>query len=211
MTLRLILLRHGQTEFNRARRMQGHIDTELSDLGWQQAAAAADYLERYHIEQIIASDLQRAFATATVVGQRLGIEVRADERLRETHLGDWQGKTHAEIDESHPGARARWRYDATWAPPNAETRQEVAVRAHEVVDELIEQPHEDATVLLVSHGGTISALTASLLGFAQSRHPIFASLGNTCWSQLLGRQKLDAPGYQWYLEGWNVGSVLNPR
>lgn len=117
MTRRLILLRHGQTEYNATRRMQGHLDTVLSDAGWSQAEAAADFLATLPIGKIISSDLARARDTAAVVGKRLGIDVTTDPRLRETDLGEWQAKTIDEVDTDYPGARAIWRHDATWAPP----------------------------------------------------------------------------------------------
>ncbi len=216
MARRLLLLRHGQTEFNATRRMQGHFDTELSQTGWQQAQAAAEMLVGQPIVKIIASDLRRAKDTAQVIGDQLNLPVSLDSRLRETDLGDWQGKTHEEVDSAFPGARARWRFDATWAPPNAETRQEVAARAFTVVEDLLQEVEqwEGNTVLIVAHGGTISALTSALLGFADSKHPLFSNLGNTQLAQIVGR---DVPeGYpvhgnkavQWYVEGWNIDCVL---
>lgn len=217
MSRRLLLLRHGQTEYNVARRMQGHLDTELSDVGVTQAQRAAETMAELHVGKIISSDLKRAHDTALVVAEKFGLPVTTDPRLRETNLGDWQGKTHMEVDEHFPGARARWRFDAHWAPPNAETRQQVAKRARQVVDELLAQHQEweDHAVLIVAHGGTISALSASLLGLAESKHPIFSNLGNTRWAQLVGRPVLDevqqhtGTHMQWYLEGWNVDSSLS--
>ncbi|AEX70416.1 histidine phosphatase family protein [Corynebacterium diphtheriae] len=236
MSRRLIVLRHGQTEYNATKRMQGHLDTVLSDAGWAQAEAAADFLATLPIGKIVSSDLARAHDTATVVGQRLGVDVSTDQRLRETNLGDWQAKTHEEVDEHYPGARALWRHDATWAPPNGESRIHVAQRARAVVDELMRDYDEwdDCSVLLVAHGGTISALTSSLLGLHQEQYSMISGLGNTCWAQLTARPRFhgaasenaekEAADYvdqlsarftsqtvtdaQWYLEGWNMGVAL---
>ena len=127
MTRRLLLIRHGQTTYNATGRMQGHLDTELSEVGYAQARAAAELLEDKEITAIVASDLIRARDTADVIGRQLGIEVGVDKRLRETHLGDWQGMTSAEVDEQYPGARALWRHDPTWAPPQGESRVDVAL------------------------------------------------------------------------------------
>uniref|UniRef100_UPI0025E82D89 histidine phosphatase family protein n=1 Tax=uncultured Corynebacterium sp. TaxID=159447 RepID=UPI0025E82D89 len=115
MTRRLLLIRHGQTTYNATGRMQGHLDTELSEVGLSQARAAADLLVDKQITAIVSSDLIRARDTAAVIGEKLGIKVDVDKRLRETHLGDWQGMTSAEVDEQYPGAHAIWRHDPTWA------------------------------------------------------------------------------------------------
>jgi glucosyl-3-phosphoglycerate phosphatase len=104
---RLVLLRHGQTEYNATSRMQGQLDTDLSDLGRQQAAAAAEVLVTRQPSLIVSSDLRRALDTATTLGERCGLPVSVDIRLRETHLGDWQGLTRP---QPAPGRRVGgWR------------------------------------------------------------------------------------------------------
>ena len=209
MHRRLILLRHGETEYNATRRMQGQLDTNLSERGIAQAHTAAKELRDLGIKKIISSDLTRARDTAGVVGDDLGVEVVVDKRLRETHLGQWQGKTHDEVDTAHDGARARWRSDATWAPPEGESRIDVAQRSRAVVDELLDTYDEwgNSAVLLVAHGGTIAALTASLLGLEVAQYPLFKGLGNANTSRLVAMPRVDDPAQtQWYLEAWNRGS-----
>ena len=137
MSRRLILIRHGQTTYNATGRMQGHLDTELSELGYEQARAAARLLQDQGVSKIVASDLIRAKETARVVAEALGVDFSTDARLRETHLGQWQGRTSAEVDAEFPGARAIWRHDPTWAPPEGESRVDVAERARPVIDELM--------------------------------------------------------------------------
>ena len=83
------MLRHGQTEFNAANRMQGQLDTALSELGREQALAATSVLAKLDPLLIVSSDLRRAYHTAVLLAERIGSPVVADERLRETHLGDW--------------------------------------------------------------------------------------------------------------------------
>lgn len=231
MTRRLILMRHGETLYNATRRMQGQMDTDLSDVGWEQAKNAAEFLVGQGVGKIVSSDLKRAHDTASVVAEKLGLEVGVDKRLRETHLGQWQGKNHEEVDSVHPGARALWRHDASWAPPEGESRIEVAQRSREVIDELMHSFAEwdDSALLVVAHGGTIAALTSHLLGFAHEQYPIFSGLKNTRWAQLTARPRYypgspDADGEgdpvipqarftpetvgdaQWYLDGWNMGA-----
>ena len=123
---RLVMLRHGQTEYNAGSRMQGQLDTDLSDLGREQAAAAAEVLAKRQPLLVVSSDLRRALDTAVALGERAGLPVRVDTRLRETHLGDWQDLTHLEVDASWPGARLAWRNDARWAPHGGESRVDVA-------------------------------------------------------------------------------------
>lgn len=209
---RLILLRHGQTEYNATSRMQGQLDTDLSELGVRQADSAAKVLADRAPILIRSSDLRRAHDTATALGRATGVEVTTDERLRETHLGDWQGLTHLEVDERMPGARRHWRDDASWAPPGGESRIEVAKRATPVVDELLtalpdwgsgERP--EAPVVLVAHGGVIAAMTAALLGLEESSWPVFGGLANTSWVQLSGHG-LDGAAPRWRLDVWNASA-----
>lgn len=217
---RLILLRHGQTEYNAARRMQGQLDTELSATGVEQARAAAQTMRGQRIVKIVASDLVRARRTAEIIAAELDLDVSVDERLRETHLGQWQGLTHDEVDAQDPGLRAYWRHNAGWAPPAGESRLDVARRARPVVDELMRDvaKWDDNAVLLVAHGGTISALTCHLLGLEERQYPLLKGLGNTNAARLhalpryrgggAGAGAGDASagaGVQWYLEAWNQG------
>ncbi len=233
MTRRLILLRHGQTEYNATSRMQGQLDTDLSELGFRQAEDAAKVLSGQNITHVFSSDLSRAHNTARAVGTLIDAPVTTDHRLRETHLGEWQARTHQEIDSAYPGARAQWRHDPLWAPPGGESRVEVARRARQFVDEImVKLPNwDDGTVLLVAHGGTINALTSNLLDLNFEQYPMFSGLGNTCWAQLTARPRYYAgsenpeedlknspvktagPSFdsqnvgnaQWYLDGWNMG------
>ena len=222
MSRRLLLIRHGQTTYNATGRMQGHLDTELSELGLAQAKQAAGLLAEQGLSAIVCSDLSRARATAGVIGERLGLEPIVDARLRETHLGKWQGMSSAEVDRDYPGARAIWRHDPTWAPPEGESRVDVAKRARPVIDELMRDPEPwaEGTVLVVGHGGAIAALTCHLLGLRHEQYSILSGLKNTHWSQLTARPDFDpanpqasleftadnVEGAKWYFDGWNMGA-----
>ena len=211
MSRRLIMMRHGQTTYNAGRRMQGQLDTQLSDAGLAQAHAAAEWVKGMGIVKIVSSDLSRASTTAEIIGEKLGLDVELDPRLRETHLGDWQGMTHEEVDGAYVGARAAWRHDPAWTPPGGESRLDVAERARPVVDKLLQwDGWDDAAVLLVAHGGTISALTSNLLDLEHAQYPLLKSLDNTNTSQLFARPRIGGDGswndVQWYLEAWNQGA-----
>ncbi|MDO5730330.1 histidine phosphatase family protein [Corynebacterium sphenisci] len=204
---RLLLLRHGQTTYNATRRMQGQLDTALSAAGRRQAAEVGAHLGRAHpdITRILSSDLSRARETAEAVSAAVGVPVATDPRLRETRLGAWQGRTHADIDAEFPGLRARWRHDPTWAPPGGETRVEVAARMRAVVDELLAGYPDwpGNTVLLVAHGGAIAALTASLTGVPISHYTMFNGMRNTAWVEFTGKPRPDGE-LAWYLGAFNA-------
>ena len=205
MTLRrLILLRHGQTDYNVGGRMQGHLDSVLTAVGHEQAAAAAPVLAALGPDRVVSSDLQRAVDTAEVVGTACGLAVKFDARLRETHLGEWQGCTVPDIDADYPGAIATWRSDPTWAPPGGESRVDVVARSRPVVDELDAEFGDSdgsSTVLLVAHGGLIAGLVTGLMELPTEVWPSFGGLGNCRWAVLARRE--DHP--RWRLAGYNVG------
>ena len=204
MSLRgLVLLRHGQTDYNLAGRMQGHLESQLTDLGQAQAAAVAPEIVRMAPDLLISSDLRRAIDTADVVGAATGLPVKLDPRLRETHLGEWQGRSVEEIERGWPGAIATWRSDPSWAPPGGESRIDVVRRSTPVVDELDDEvpAGSDATAILVAHGGMIAGLVCGLLALPTSCWPAIGGIGNCRWAAL-GR-RADHP--RWRLVGYNVG------
>lgn len=212
----LVMLRHGQTEYNAGSRMQGQLDTELSDLGRAQAVSAAEVLAKRQPLLIVSSDLRRALDTATTLGERAGVPVTADTRLRETHLGDWQGMTHHEVDAIAPGARLAWRDDARWAPHGGESRVDVARRSLPLVEELVAGHREwgvdepDRPVVLVAHGGLIAALTGAVLGVPVDNWPVFGGMGNASWVQLSGHGEPDAAfgDIRWRLDVWNASAQV---
>lgn len=213
---RLVMLRHGQTEYNAGSRMQGQLDTDLTDLGRAQAVAAAEVLAKRQPLLIVSSDLRRAYDTAVALRERTALPVHVDTRLRETHLGDWQGLTHHEVDAQAPGARIAWRDDATWAPHGGESRIDVADRSVPLVAELVagepewgsEEP--DRPVVLVAHGGLIAALCAALLDLPVDSWPILGGMGNASWAQLSGHSPEGAAftDIRWRLDVWNASAQV---
>ena len=207
---RLILLRHGQTEYNAGDRMQGQLDTDLTELGRSQAKTAAAELATRSPLRIMSSDLRRAYDTAVALGDASDVVVDTDQRLRETHLGEWQGLTHLDVDAVAPGARAAWRADATMSPPGGESRIDVARRSLPVVQELVADLPEwgadgaNAPVVLVAHGGQIAALTAALLDLPVDRWPVLGGLSNTSWVQLSSHGEGENLG--WRLDVWNASA-----
>lgn len=201
MTLqRLVLLRHGETDFNATGRMQGHLDSELTANGFAQARASVPAVRAFHPDVLLSSDLRRATDTAAIIAEGTGLAPRVDKRLRETRLGEWQGLNIAQVDAGWPGARRTWQNDPTWTPPGGEARVEVAARAAEVIAEL--DVEFDGTALLCAHGGLITALTARLLTLPVANWPLLGGVGNCHWNVLSRR-----PGGagQWRLNAYNAG------
>ena len=213
---RLVLLRHGQTQSNADNRMQGQIDTELTDVGRAQAINAAQVLSKRQPLVIYSSDLRRAHDTALALSEHCGHqEIHLDDRLRETHLGDWQGMTHHEVDAQAPGARTAWRDDATMAPHGGESRIDVADRTVPLVAAIFENEPEwgaddcDRPVVLVTHGGVIAALTASLLDLPVDSWPVFGGMGNASWAQLSGHGDGAFADLRWRLDVWNASAQVS--
>lgn len=201
MTLRrLVLWRHGETDYNASSRMQGQLDSVLTDVGRNQARFAVPALARFSPDVVVASDLKRATDTATIFTETTGVPLRFDKRLRETHLGLWQGMTGPEVDEQWPGARQIWQTDPTWTPPGGEARTEVAARASEVVADL-DRSIED-TAVLCAHGGLITALTGYLLELPVTTWAKLGGIGNCHWVVLARRA---TSGLSWRLIVYNAG------
>ena len=148
MPTRIILARHGETDWNLERRWQGHSDRPLNETGRAQAEELAEQLAGEPISAVYSSDLVRAHETARIVAERLGLDVVAVPGLRERQFGTWEGLRDVEVERLYPGLRN---------PPDGETRDELLRRVLESL-EAIAAAHADETVLVVSHGGPIRAL-----------------------------------------------------
>ena len=151
MPTRVLLLRHGQSTWNAARRWQGQADPPLTEFGEEQAYQASQKLGLFDL--VVASDLERARRTAEIIAAQLGIgPVQLDERLRENHAGEWEGLTKEEVEAAWPGYLAEHR-----RPPGFEPAQDVGVRALGALIEIGRQV-PDGEVLAVAHGGVIRVL-----------------------------------------------------
>ncbi len=165
---RLLAIRHGESEWNVLGRWQGRADTSLSDRGRRQALEAAYVLGTF--DGIFASDLHRAAETAAIIAAELGVgPVVVDPRLGETHVGPWEGLTHAEIEVGWPGYLVENR-----RPSEAEPLDEVVVRASaSFVDIAAATPGGE--VLVITHAGVLRTLCHSL-GHLPHRFPNLAGL-----------------------------------
>lgn len=159
MTARLWLVRHGQTDWNREGRFQGHADPPLNDLGRRQAAALAESLADETFHAVYCSDLLRARQTAEPLAARLALPMAVDVRLREISHGAWDGLLPGDIQRRYACEWAeRSRMPLTARPTGGETVLEVQARVEAAVSG-IAAAHDGNNVLIVSHGLTLAVLS----------------------------------------------------
>jgi len=161
----LLLVRHGVTDWNREGRWQGRLDPALSEDGHREAQLAAARIAgdpRLRPARIVTSSLRRASETAEVIGAAVGVSVELDDRLVEISAGEWEGRTHAELEVTDGERYRAWRSnDGVGQPPGGESPTEAAERVRDVLASLGGTPAWP--VLLVSHGGTLRILARLLL------------------------------------------------
>jgi broad specificity phosphatase PhoE len=146
----LLLVRHGETDWNAEGKLQGHTDRPLNDYGRRQARALAKRLAGEEIEAVYASDLSRARETAEILGAQLGLPVAVDPDLREKNWGNWEGLT---ADE-----RLRIEYEG-------ESSEDHRSRTLRAVERIVER-HPAGRVVVVTHGGSLRRLQAAVAGVA---------------------------------------------
>jgi broad specificity phosphatase PhoE len=198
---RLLLWRHGRTEWNAEGRFQGQLDPPLDDTGREQAVRAAAQLVTAGLTSegtvVVSSDLRRAVATATALTELLGIPLIQDPRLREHGMGCWEGLTRDEVAARYPEQFADWRAGRAVRGRGGEEPEHVAERA---VAALVDLPPA-RTAVVVTHGGTAGRLMERLLGVDSEHRRTLGPLANCAWSELA------ADGAYWRLLRHN-SSVL---
>lgn len=152
-TTELLIVRHGQTDWNLQRRIQGHTDIPLNETGKLEAKKLAETLRHSYFAACYTSDLVRAQETASILAQSHNLPVRTDTRLRERHFGPWEGCLRDELP-AHPPS------DQT----DIESHQDLCLRAFQCFDDLRVQ-HPDEAVLIVTHGGFMSNILVEVGAF----------------------------------------------
>ena len=173
----ILLARHGETDWNRENRFQGHADPPLNETGRAQAAELAAALANEPLAAVYSSPLRRAFETAQIVATPHGLEPVPVDALREVDVGSWQGLTRAEIEERFPEQFARWLdYEQGWE--DGESYDEMGQRVLAALLELA-AAHAGERILAVSHGGPVRAAYAVADGIehseARRRGPVVAN------------------------------------
>jgi probable phosphoglycerate mutase len=173
----LLLIRHGETAWNAEHRIQGSLDIPLSATGIWQAGRLAQRLAAERIDAIYASDLARAWLTAEPIAARLGLELRADIRLRERRFGIFEGHTLDEIAARWPAELAAWRErDPAWAMPDGESGAAFIERVNAALHDIARQ-WAGATVAVVAHGGVLDVAyrTARALAWDAPREHVMVN------------------------------------
>ena len=147
----LILIRHGQTQWNLEGRWQGQADPSLNAFGRAQAQRAALELRDAGLDHLYSSDLRRAMETAHIIGTELGLAVHADARLREINLGRWQGMLSTDIQARYPDEFRSWHTSPlTSRPPDGEDLHTLAARVLEAISEIAYR-HAGQRIGVVAH------------------------------------------------------------
>ncbi len=162
--MKVLFLRHGQTEWNALQKYQGHMDIVLNDKGRGQAERLACYLRDHEkIEAIYCSDLIRSRETAEIIGRVLQLPVQIDKRLKEIGFGSWEGMTYEEVSRAFPEEYEKWfNNNLTIKVPGGESIDELLARSLSALGDFAKR--HTGTVLVVSHGGLIKTVLNHLLG-----------------------------------------------
>jgi len=165
---KIYLTRHGETEWNRQLRFQGHKNSDLTDKGILGAELLADRIEEIDIDYIISSPLMRAYHTAEIAKGNKNIEIIKHEGLMEINLGDFEGMSYTEIKAKHPKMLESIEKDPlNNRYPNGENLKEFYNRVLKAFKEIIEK-YKNKTILIVAHGGTLKCIEAYIRGFTLS-------------------------------------------
>ncbi|WP_327024509.1 histidine phosphatase family protein [Micromonospora sp. NBC_01739] len=198
---RLIIWRHGNTDWNAASRVQGQTEVPLNDLGREQAREAAPLLAALNPDAIVTSDLSRAADTAAALAALTGLPVRSDARLRERYFGQWQGLLLTEVAERFPEEYARWRAGdpdpGADVEPLDELGKRIGTALHEIADEM-----PGGTIVVATHGGAARQGCGQLLGWDHTVLRTIGPLRNCHWTDL--RREGDRG---WRLRSYNVGPI----
>ena len=205
--IRVVLWRHGQTDWNVENRFQGHSDIPLNKVGQYQASEAAKVLAALRPDRIISSDLARAQSTAAALAALTDIKVEINPNLRETDGGLWEGKLASENRATHGELFANW-YEGGDEPAGVtgERRSDVAKRAVAVIEK--ETANFSGTIVFVTHGGTVRSVLGSILKLPIAQWGVIGGLSNACWSIL--ELTKHHTGSRWYLAEHNAGSLPEP-
>ncbi|BDR53101.1 phosphoglycerate mutase [Bombiscardovia nodaiensis] len=210
----IILVRHGQTDYNAAGKMQGQIDIPLNATGLWQARQSAQALSQEYIlghperkQIVVASDLSRAYKTAQVFARPLGLAVETDPRARERSFGQWEGLRAADVKERWPEDYRSWMLsDGGELKHGAESKEAVGQRGLGLLADWSSRAGRDTDLFVFSHGSWIVQTVQALFGFkglaVQAAN--FGSLRNAHWVRLVAQPVVDGR-VMWKLTDFNRG------
>ncbi|MGO8753843.1 MAG: histidine phosphatase family protein [Gallionellaceae bacterium] len=192
----ICFIRHGETDWNVAKRIQGQTDIPLNDTGLGQALAMAFNAAHHHFSAIYSSDLSRAFETAKMVAERRGLEVRTLPQLRERHYGIFQGLTANEGEQRYPEAYAHYKArDPDYDFETGESMLRFAGRVSEAIGTLTRQ-HSGQTIAAVCHAGVLDIIYRKATG-----RPLHTPRDFAIPNCALNWFRFDGQG--WHLQAWD--------
>jgi len=164
----VILVRHGETEWNVEEIYRGRLDVELSEIGVKQAQLLGRYLSNLKLDAIYSSPLKRAADTANILAQYQNVDVQVTDGLMDLNCGEWQGLSDKQVKKSYPALHEQWRVNPHLVEmPGGERLEDVRERALGVVDKVVSK--HSGSVALVSHRVVNKVLICALLGLDNSR------------------------------------------
>ena len=196
---RLIVWRHGNTDWNASHRVQGQTDVPLNALGRQQAVDAAELLIKMRPDVLVSSDLQRAADTAAALAALAGLSVHLDKRLRERYFGSWQGLTMTEVAEVHPQEHARWTAGEE-VGGDVESLDDLGKRVAEALQDAAAMTPAGGTVVVTTHGAAARQGIGHLLGWRLEQLRTLRALQNCHWVELTHDSRRG-----WQVATYNVG------
>ena len=176
----VILVRHGETDYNKAKRYQGYLDIPLNANGLKQAELLAKGLKNYPIDVFIASPLSRAYVTTEKIAKSHGMTIAyTDERFREIDFGDWSGQYVADLKEKYPEEFKLWQ-ERPWlfTFPNGENLRDMQYRGRSALEDAVAK-YPGKTILIGAHGFINAAILCSVLGL-DTEHFKQLQQNNTC-------------------------------
>ncbi len=195
---RVVLWRHGETDWNATGRYQGQADVQLNERGLQQARAAAPVIAALKPGRIVSSDLGRAQRTAAELAGLTGLTVELEPRLQEINVGDWAGLTNEQVFAAHPDfAEALLAGRDARRSPSGQTGAEAGARVAEALLDIAESTPEGQTVVCVGHGFAMRVATVFLLGLDYAHNLTLGGLWNASWTML------QPAGETWRLLSYN--------
>lgn len=203
----LVLLRHGRTPWNQIRRMQGHTDVSLDEVGEEQSARSAAELAVLRPVLLVSSDLARARRTAEHLAAATGLPLETDARLREFDVGVRAGLTHEEFAERHPREYAAWvAGDPEPLVAGSETAGEVRQRMLDALTDYLDRLGPGEAAVVVGHGAAFKVGLAALLGWPDDKAPTLHGLDNGRWAVVRVHPERRGPR----LAGYNLGPRSDP-
>ena len=203
----LFFVRHGQTEWNAIRRMQGQWNSDLNELGQQQAHVNGRFLRGRKIEHLVASPLDRTRQTAGIINEYLALDIEFDERIMEWNCGEWSGEMWDEVADKWPQEFSAWQADQFhYRGPGCENYPDMIDRAEPFLEEILALPHR--RIAIVSHGMIGRVMVGILLDMTPDEMFSFGQPNDTVF-HLTSRE----PGFvtQHYIGGDGPFEGLPPR